>query len=113
MRNENSNRNKTTWPNTGTRLNPDEFYEPFLNRQIDINEMGRVEAFNDFAEHISQAVGLKREEGMWEAVTELESLMRGDHIGNNSMGNSKISGPLSVGIAKTLLYGKERKKIRS
>ena len=57
MSNGISNRNKTTRPNTDARLNSDEFYEPGLNRQISIREMGRVDAFNDFAEHLSNVWG--------------------------------------------------------
>ena len=53
---------------------------------------------------------IKHEEGMGECITELESLMRGQHIGNSS-GSSKISGSLSAIIVKTSIYGKERKSL--
>ena len=42
-------------------------------------------------------------------ITELESLIRGHHIGNNSADNSEISGSLSGGIAETFPYGKAKK----
>ena len=42
IRNGISNRTKTTRPNTDTRLNPGEFYEPRINRKIPIREMGRL-----------------------------------------------------------------------
>ena len=91
MRHVISNRNKTTWYNTDTRPTPEEFYEPGLNRQIAIREIG-VEAFNDTMERLSQSEEWKHEEGTPEAITELKSLMRGHHIGNNSPGNLKFSG---------------------
>ena len=90
MRSEIPNRNKSTGPHTDTRLNSAEFYEPCLNRQIAIRELVGGEAFNDFMEHISQVRELKHDEGMQAAVTELESLMRGHRIGNNSAGNLKF-----------------------
>ena len=34
------NRNRATWGNTDARLTPQAFYEPTLNRQIAIREMG-------------------------------------------------------------------------
>ena len=80
MRNGISNRTKTTWPNTDNRLNSDEFYEPGINRQIDIQELGWVDALNDFMEHLSQVGELKHEAAMAEALTQLKSLMRGKHI---------------------------------
>ena len=58
---------------------------------------------------MSSGGGLKREERMGGSVTELESLMRGHQIEYNSADNLKISGSLSVRIARTLIYGKERK----
>ena len=42
MRHGIPNRNKTTRPNTDTRINPKEFYEPGLNQKIAIREMGRL-----------------------------------------------------------------------
>ena len=55
------NRRTTTWSNTNTRPNSEEFYEQGTNQEISIREMG-VEAFNDFVEHLSPAGELKREE---------------------------------------------------
>ena len=52
---------------------------------------------------------MKHEERTKEEITELESLMRGKHNGTNSSGNLKIAGSVAGGIAKTLIYGKERK----
>ena len=109
MQKEIPNLIKTMRPNTETRLTAMEFYEPGLNRQINIREMGGVEAFNDFMEHLSQARELKREEWTKEAITDLESLMCGHHIARNSEDNSKISGSLSGRNVETLLYRKERK----
>ena len=40
MRNGILNRNPTTWDNADARLAPKAFYEPTLNRQIDIRELG-------------------------------------------------------------------------
>ena len=37
-----SNRGKTTWPNTDTILNSEEFCAPGINRQIAIREMGEM-----------------------------------------------------------------------
>ena len=54
MRHGIPNRNKTTWPDTDTRLNSNEFYEPGINRKIDTHGMGGVEAFNDLMTHLSQ-----------------------------------------------------------
>ena len=71
MRNEIPNRRKTSRPNTDTRPNSRGFYDPGLNRQIANREPG-VEAFNDFMDHLSQVGELKHEEGMGEAITELE-----------------------------------------
>ena len=42
---------------------------------------GGVETFNDLMGRIIQVGGLKREEGMGLAITELESLMLGHQIG--------------------------------
>ena len=42
---------------------------------------------------------------MQEAITELESLMRGQHIGNNSLGNLRIS---ADGVEKPPIYEKSR-----
>ena len=39
----------------------------------------------------------------------MESLTRGNHIGNDSSRNPEISGSLSGRIVKTLIYGEERK----
>ena len=111
MRNVTSNRNKTTWSNTDTRLNPEEFYEPCLNHQISIRELGGVSGINDFMEHLSQAEESQREEGENEAIAELKSLMRGHHIGDNSSGNLKMSGSLAERIAETLIYGKENRRL--
>ena len=108
IRNGISNLCKTTRSNTDTRLNSEEFYESAINQKISMRDLGG-RAFNDFAEHLSQAGELKREEGMGESITESKSLMGGHQIGNNSLGNSEISGSLSGRIAKTLIYGKERK----
>ena len=104
-----SNRNKTTWPNTDNRLKSKEFYEPGINRGIAIRATGEVEAFNDCMRHISQVGELKHEAGIKEAITELESLMRGRHIANNSEDNSEISGSLYGRIVKTWIYGKGMK----
>ena len=104
MRNGISNRTKTTWPNTDNRLNSDEFYEPGINRQIDIQELGWVDALNDFMEHLSQSGELKREEGANEAITDLKSLMCGRRIGNNSPGNLKIAGSAAENIESDDLW---------
>ena len=68
---------------------------------------GGVEAFTDCMEHLSQVAELKHDEGVGEAITELKSLMRGHHIGNNSAGNLKIPVSSSGRIAQTSIYGKE------
>ena len=41
MMNGISNRNKTKWSIAGARLTPEEFYEPGINREISIRELGR------------------------------------------------------------------------
>ena len=46
---------------------------------------------------------------MEEAITELKSLMRGKHVGNNSPGNLKIAGSLADRLVKTSTYGKDGK----
>ena len=58
--------------------------------------------------HLSQEVELNHESGMGEAITELESLTRGHHIGNNWSGSSEISGSLPDRAAETSIYGKGR-----
>ena len=40
MGNDILNQNQATWANTDTRINPQTFYEPTLNRKIAIREMG-------------------------------------------------------------------------
>ena len=55
-----------------------------------------VGAFNDPTWRLSQMEELKHEEGTEEAITELESLMRGQHIVHNSSDNLRISGPSMV-----------------
>ena len=55
IRNATPNRSITTWYNAATRLTPKEFYEPRLNHQIAIREMGGVEAFNDSIGRLSHA----------------------------------------------------------
>ena len=62
------------------------FYEPGVNRQIDIHELGVV-AFNDSMGHISQSVELKREEGLGESITVAGSLIRGKQVESNSVDN--------------------------
>ena len=52
----------------------------------------------------------KREEGAQEEVTELKSLMRGQHIEQNSPDSLRISGSLNDRIAKTLIYGKNKNR---
>ena len=100
MRNVISGRNKTTRSIADARRTPWEFYEPGINREIAIREMGGVGEFNDFMWSVRQVEGLKHEEGTQEAITELESLMRGRRVGNNSSGNLKNSGSLTGRIAK-------------
>ena len=89
MRNGIADRNQTTWSNKDARLSPRGFYDPCLNRRISIHPMG-VEEFTDFVEHLSQSGELQREEWMDEAITELQSLMRGHHIAKNSPGDLKF-----------------------
>ena len=66
-------------------------------------------SFNDSICHLSQVGELKHEEGAQDAITELESLMRGPHIGRNSSDNLRISGYLNDIIA-TRLYGKNKNR---
>ena len=51
----------------------------------------------------------KHEKGMGEAIVELKSLIHGQRVNNNSPGKTKIPGPLTDKITKTLIFGKERK----
>ena len=95
--------------NEETILNSKEFYERDIIQKIDIREMG-VEALNDFMGHLSRSVESKHEEGTKEAIKELKSVMRGQHIARNLAGKLKILGPLSGGISKKLIHGKERRK---
>ena len=80
-RTEIPNRNKKAWPITDARLTPGGFYEPDINHRIAIRDLGGVEAFNDFVEHLSRVEASKQEEVTQEAIAELKSLMRGHHIG--------------------------------
>ena len=50
MRNELLNRNQTTWANADAMICPQTFYEPTINQQIAIRELGG--AFNDFMDHL-------------------------------------------------------------
>ena len=110
MRNWILNRNRTKCTNADTRLTPKSFYEPTLNRQIDIHDMGGEEAFNDFMDHLWNMGGeLKHDKGTKEAILESESLIHGHRMGGNSAGNQKMSGSLSDRITKTLIYGKQGK----
>ena len=59
-------------------------------------------------EHLGQVGGLKREEGMQYAITELKSLLRGEKVDINSACSSKIPVSLPGRIANAFLYGKER-----
>ena len=54
-----ANRNKTTRPDTDTRPNSEEFYEPGLNQNSDIRDLGAVGAFNDFVVRLGQVGGIK------------------------------------------------------
>ena len=109
MRNVILNRNPTTWRNTDTRLTPHAFYDPTLNQKIAIREMGGEEAFNDFADHLWNMEESEHEKGMGDAILELGPLIRGHRMGIISAGNPKISCSLSDKIAKTLIYGNQRK----
>ena len=68
-----------------------------------------VASINDFTEHICQVGELKHEEGVKDAITEVELLMRGHHIGSNSPDGLKMPGSMDDRIAETLIYGKGRK----
>ena len=63
MRNKFLNRNKTTWANADTRVNPQTFYELGLNQKIAIREMGGDAAFSDFVDHLWNMGDLKHEKG--------------------------------------------------
>ena len=112
MRNAILNRNQTTWTNTDARTSHRAFYEPTHNQPVAIREMGWVGAFNDFMENIGNVEELKPEAGMEDAVTESESLIRGQRIERNSAGNSENSAPLAGRIVKTLIYGGGRNRTR-
>ena len=103
------NRDQTTWGNTDARLTPKAFYEPTINRQIAIRELGRGEALNDSMDQLWGRGGLKREEGTGDAIFESKSLIRGQRMRGNSAENPKITGSVSGRIAKTLIYDKRRK----
>ena len=103
------NRNLTTLDNADTRLTHKEFYAPGLNQEIAIREMGGVGAVNDSIRRLSQVGGAKHEERMREAITELESLMLGKHIGHNSPGSLRITDSANGRVTKTLIYGKIKK----
>ena len=66
-------------------------------------------AFNDFMDHLGNVEELKHDEGLKDAILELESLIRGHRMGRNSADNPKITGPLADRIAKTSIYGNRRK----
>ena len=76
-----------------------EFYGPTHRQEISIRDMGWVEAYNDAMCHMSKVGGLKHEEGTQDDITELKSLMRGNHIYINSADNSEILGSLSGRIS--------------
>ena len=57
MRNEIPNRNQTTWANTDAMPSLDAFYEPTHNQKIAAHELGDVDAFNDFMEHLCNMGG--------------------------------------------------------
>ena len=97
MRNGILNPNQTTWPNTDTRLTPELFYEPTLNREIDIRDMGGV---NDFMRRLGEMGDLKHEKGAKEAIVELKSLIHGHRMGRNSAGNSEIPGSYPIALRK-------------
>ena len=108
MRNGIPNRNITPRPNADARLSPKEFYDTGINQIIAIREMG-VESFNDSIGDLGQVRDSEHEEGSQEGITELGSLMRGDHFGRNSSVNLRVSGSLKGRIAKTRIYGENRK----
>ena len=76
MRNGIANRNQSTWGNTETRASHRAFYEPNRNREIDIRELGGIEALNYFMWRLCNMEDLKHEEGAVGDITESESLIR-------------------------------------
>ena len=110
MRNGILNRNQTTWANTDTRLTTRAFYDPTINREIDIRETGCVgKAFNDSMAHLWNMGELKHEKGAAESIFGSKSLIHGHRMGSNSAENPKMSVPLADRITKTSIYGKRRK----
>ena len=88
---------------------PKRFTNRALTGKLPFARWDGGEAFNDFMGHLGNMGDLKQDKGMGETIAELESLIHGQRMESNSMDKPKIQGSLAGRIAKTLIYGKERK----
>ena len=58
--------------------------------------------FNDFVDQLGNVEEAKHEKGMTDSIAELESLIQGHRIDNNSPARTKISGPLADRLTKNV-----------
>lgn len=98
---------QTSRTNADKMRNILEYCSRELNREIAIRELRGAVAANDYLGYLGQVSALRHEEGILDAISELDSLMRGRHIGYIRGSAQCVSGGMA-GRRRTLALGENR-----